>query len=102
MIDWAAISNAQYVARYTKAERVRDRRATDARKEAHRHFDRLWREGHMTRSDAYAWLAFKMEMPMDDAHMGMMTDAECRKVVQLSKDRLQIFRFERQRKRQLK
>lgn len=55
-----------------------------ARQEAHRSFDRLWREGHMTRAAAYRWLASRLGVPEPDAHMGKIEDlSTLRHVVRL-------------------
>lgn len=37
---------------------------------AHKEFDRLWLEGPypLNRSDAYEWLAEKLEIPINDCH----------------------------------
>lgn len=42
------------------------------RHRAHVAFDRIWRQGHMTRSQAYGWLAVQLGIPSDEAHMGQM------------------------------
>lgn len=55
------------------------------RQRAHLSFDRIWRRGHMTRAQAYAWLARQLKVPPQKAHMGQMTDhGLLRKVVRVS------------------
>lgn len=76
---------AHYNARFGRAERARDRRATKAREMAHKAFDPIWRRRYMTRSEAYLWLALQLGIPVDDCHMGMMTNAECQRVIEVSK-----------------
>lgn len=78
-------NEAHYNARFGRAERQRDRRATKAREMAHKTFDPIWRRGYMKRSEAYLWLALQLGIPQDDCHMGMMTNAECQRVVEVSK-----------------
>lgn len=96
-IDWTALSVKQYAAFYTDAERRRNparwgsplRRA---RAEAHQAFDRIWKEGHLTRTDAYRWLALEMGLPVGDCHMGMMTSKECERVAAASRAYLKAAR----------
>ena len=60
-----------------------------ARQEAHRSFDRLWRDGHMTRSAAYRWLASRLGVDEPQAHMGKIEDlATLRRVVRVCDERL--------------
>lgn len=92
-IDWLSLSNRQYVAgwgpqtRYRKGA-GRDVELRNARHAAHRAFDKIWRCRHMTRTDAYHWLALQMGMPRGDCHMGMMTVEECQRVEALANEYL--------------
>lgn len=54
-----------------------------ARKLAHAALDPLWRDGQMTRSAAYAWLAQQMDLEADVCHIGLFTKAQCAQVVRL-------------------
>lgn len=55
------------------------------RSAAHRAFDRLWRQGNMTRREAYLWLASELGTPAARTHMGMMEDRRIlERVVELS------------------
>lgn len=56
-----------------------------ARMAAHEAFDRLWKHGPPTRPEAYAWLAHEMGLPPEQCHIGMMTEEQARRVVQLAK-----------------
>jgi hypothetical protein len=47
---------------------------------AHGAFDPYWRGRYMTRSEAYAWLADTLEIPLDQAHIAMLTPDQCRRV----------------------
>jgi hypothetical protein len=60
-----------------------------ARSEAHKAFDSLWRGrgAPMNRRAAYAWLAEAMRLPAGECHIGMMTAAQARRVVELSEQR---------------
>jgi hypothetical protein len=54
-----------------------------ARMEAHSHFDRLWEDGEPgSRGRAYAALRSYMGLSASDCHIGMMTAAQCRQVVE--------------------
>ena len=52
------------------------------KKLAHTHFDAFWR-GNMSRPAGYALLAERMNLPGDEAHIGMFDIDQCRKVVEL-------------------
>lgn len=52
------------------------------RLKAHRSFDRLHKSGLMTRSDAYRWLAAHFNLPMAEAHIGLMGDYRCKQVIE--------------------
>lgn len=83
--DWVKISENVYNSRYVKPTRRRDGRANSYRKEAHDWFDKIWRQGIMTRSEAYEWLSVQLGVPKGDCHMGMMSRADCEKVIAASK-----------------
>lgn len=51
---------------------------------AHRAFDRIWRDGHMTRRQAYAWLAEQLDLPGHLTHIGMFDLKMCAKVEQIA------------------
>lgn len=58
-----------------------------ARMAAHDAFDPLWKEGHMTRSEAYAWLAEKLGIRKSDCHMVNFDQATCQQVYNLCMQR---------------
>ncbi len=53
-----------------------------ARSAAHTAFDPIWKRKEMDRRAAYAWLAKETGIPAPDCHIGMMTEAQARSVVQ--------------------
>ncbi len=57
------------------------------RMNAHAVFDPLWKQGQMTRSQAYSWLAAQMNVEVSECHIGHMDVDECRRVVRLVKQR---------------
>lgn len=60
-----------------------NRELRKTRRVAHAVFDRLWKEGDMNRSEAYAWMAAHMRLPPEKAHIGMFTVDQCRRLVNL-------------------
>jgi hypothetical protein len=54
-----------------------------AKMDAHRAFDPIWRNGPKSRSEAYAWLAKKLDIPGDECHIGMFDPAMCDEVVEV-------------------
>lgn len=54
-----------------------------ARVMAHSTFDRLWKSGHMTRSQAYAWLAQSMGLTKENAHIAKFNLEQCNQVKKL-------------------
>lgn len=51
------------------------------RREAHQWFDRLYREGVMTKDDAYEWLSELLSAPRSQAHIGYLGEYRCRQVI---------------------
>jgi len=62
----------------------------DARKETHAFFDQLWRNGKMTRSAAYLWLAEQLNLPAKKCHIGDFDLPLCRKTIRLCKKAQQV------------
>lgn len=51
------------------------------RRETHQWFDRLYREGIMTKDDAYEWLSELISAPRAHAHIGLLGEYRCRQVI---------------------
>jgi hypothetical protein len=47
------------------------------RKECHSHFDKLWKEGKMTRKEAYHWLHQSMNLSKRQAHIAKFDTKLC-------------------------
>ena len=60
----------------------------EAKKEAHLHFDKLWKSGKMKRTQAYQWLSDTLMIDKEYTHIGMFNLQTCKKVVELSKHAL--------------
>lgn len=65
-----------------------DAMTRDARVQAHGVFDNLWRGRHrkMTRGEAYAWMARTLMIPPEAAHIGMLDERQCERLIQAVKD----------------
>lgn len=50
---------------------------------AHRIFDKLWEQKHMTRTKAYTWLSRKMKISSEECHIGMFDSSQCKLVIEL-------------------
>lgn len=51
--------------------------------QAHTAFDHLWKEGRMSKRQAYLWLQAKLDLPEQDAHIGRFSTFRCEQVIQL-------------------
>ena len=51
------------------------------RARAHKAFDSVWKQGYMTRTDAYRWMADFMGLRRQDAHIGRFGTYQCEKVI---------------------
>lgn len=58
-----------------------DTQTREARFQAHKTFDRLWRGGGMSRRDAYIWMSQKLMIPLEAAHIGMLSLDQCEQLV---------------------
>jgi len=55
------------------------------KKEAHKYFDVIWKEGHEKRGGVYKHLANYLKLPVEYCHIGMFSVETCKKVVDWSK-----------------
>ena len=53
------------------------------RQETHRIFDQFWKNQGWSRSAADRWLARSLNIPEQDAHIGLMEMDECERVIRL-------------------
>ena len=56
--------------------------------EAHKTFDKLWKNKLMSREYAYAWLAEEMHINFNFCHIGMFNEDQCRQVINICEDHL--------------
>jgi hypothetical protein len=57
----------------------------EAKKEAHKYFDMIWKLKIMTRKEAYDWLSNILSVPRQFTHIGMFSIKTCKDVVYFSK-----------------
>lgn len=62
-----------------------NRETREARNEAHRVFDFIWKSGKATRGDAYRWLMGVMGLHRRKCHIAMFDVAQCKQVVEACK-----------------
>lgn len=62
------------------------------KKQAHSHFDPLWKrkakrtgDESRARTEAYHWLSREMGTPIDETHIGMFDEKQCKRVIELCK-----------------
>lgn len=51
-----------------------------AKSKAHLHFDEIWKHKHMSREDAYSYLASTLGIPVSECHIGMFDEDLCEAV----------------------
>lgn len=56
------------------------------RSKAHAAFDPIWQDTAISRTDAYAWLAREMELPLEKCHMELMNARQCRRVIKICEE----------------
>ena len=54
-----------------------DGRLRNLRIRAHKAFDQIWRNGVMSRNQAYRWMADLFSIPLSDAHIGRFSEYRC-------------------------
>lgn len=64
------------------------------RSKAHEALDALWRDGLMTRQQAYNWLARHMRMKPEDCHITKMDEQQCGSVIALARAKRRQMSFE--------
>lgn len=54
-----------------------DKPLREARTRCKKPFERIWREGWLSRVAAYAWLASQLGLPVSECHFGLFDAARC-------------------------
>lgn len=63
--------------------RLANARLRSLKSQAHKEFDPLWLGNAMARSDAYAWLAEQLGVPISKCHIGEFSEAQCLRVIEI-------------------
>ena len=72
--------------------RLANKELRECKKEAHKYFDVIWKENHLTRSEAYKYLSEHLGINTEYTHIGMFGVETCKKVVEWSKQMLNDLR----------
>lgn len=65
--------------------RVANKELREKKKEAHKYFDVIWKEGRQSRSNAYKDLAKHLKIPTEYCHIGMFSIKTCNEVIKWAK-----------------
>ena len=65
--------------------RLADAELRHWKKTAHAEFDPLWQRGMFKRNEAYAWLAARMNLPVEKTHIGMFDVEQCKRAINIIK-----------------
>lgn len=67
------------------------------RKQAHYWFDQIWKKPLRitNRYKAYGWLAEQLGLPREKTHMAMFEKEECKKTIELSRERIEKYKKQR-------
>ena len=60
-----------------------DREGREARMRAHAAFDQIWKDKVRTRGECYQWMQKVMGIPESEAHIAMLTKAQCERLIEL-------------------
>ncbi len=65
--------------------RVANKELREARWYVNYYFSPFWTEGHMTKWQAFKWLAGKLRIPQKDCRLGWLDLKQCNKVIEVSR-----------------
>lgn len=60
-----------------------DRSLRQQRRQAHIALNQLWKQGLMTRKEAYRWLQVQLGLPEAEAHIARFSEFRCQQVIDL-------------------
>ena len=55
------------------------------RKQAHAAIDPVWKDGSMTRTEVYGWLASRMSISVEECHIAMFDEEQCEMALRLAR-----------------
>ena len=65
--------------------RLADKNLRKLKHLAHEAFDPIWKDGYMSRSEAYLMLSRAFELPIGQTHIGMFNEELCRETIKFCK-----------------
>jgi len=71
-----------------------DRATRQARKRCKKPFETIWRQGYMARTEAYSWLANKMNISKNECHFGWFDISMCEAARIICEERLSEIEME--------
>lgn len=74
----------------SSSEWLNKKQISIARQAAHAAFDQLW-SNNQERSQAYRWLASKLEISLDECHISKFGVNQCNRVIDLSEKQMLLF-----------
>lgn len=72
--------------------RLANKELREAKIEAHKYFDMIWQEKHISRGELYGYLSEWLNLPPEYTHMGMFGLKTLKEVVYFSKQKLNDLR----------
>lgn len=72
--------------------RIANKELREAKKEAHKYFDMIWKNKNLTRQEAYTWLSQQLNLQREQTHIGMFNIQQCKDTVYFSKQILNDLR----------
>lgn len=86
--DWAYVGCIKGTTR--PLGHLADKELREARKRAHEVFDAQWKEGSMSRSEAYRWLAEAINVPDEECHIAKFGLEHCRRTIDMCSDWVRV------------
>lgn len=100
---WACLPCDAYVGTHKNSEEAKplgtlaNKATRTARMRAHAAFDPIWKNGHMSRSNAYEIMAMALGYELSDCHISMMDEDEANNVTRYAKGVMKAYRQKKQR-----
>ena len=88
---WDATKNTQ-----NSLGRLANKELRTLKMQAHKAFDPIWKDGYMTRKQAYKWLSDQLEIPEEYTHIGMFGVETCKIVARICKSKYLLLQLYRQ------
>jgi len=73
--------------------RIANKELRELKHQAHEAFDPLWKDGYMSRTDAYAALAYSLGLDIEHTHIGMFDEVLCKKAIRASELMLKLHKI---------